>query len=219
VSQGTGPRPIVLSAPSGAGKTTIARKLVDGWDDFAFSVSATTRRRRPGERHGRDYLFVDEDEFRRMRDDGELLEWAKVHGSLYGTPVRQVTEAGARGSRVVLDIDVQGARQIRERLPEALTIFVLPPSGRVLADRLSSRGTETRAELERRLTNARDELLEARNFDHVIVNDDLNEAVEEVRRLATGEATAGREEGLEAILKPLIDEIDAIVRNGRSDER
>lgn len=178
------PPPLVLAAPSGTGKTTIAHALVDGWARFVFSVSATTRVARGGERDGIDYHFLSETEFRDRIDEEGFAEWAQVHGHLYGTPIAGLRGAAAGGLQSVLDIDVQGAAQIRERLPSATTVFVLPPSARALWERLGGRATESRTELERRLRNARGELQEAEKFDYVVVNRDLSEAVEEVLEIA-----------------------------------
>jgi guanylate kinase len=181
--------PLVLSAPSGAGKTTIAhrlRALRRERGDVVFSVSATTRAPRPGEVDGVAYHFVSDDEFRRMIDAGELMEWARVHGSWYGTPLRNVTDAAARGQFLLLDIDVQGARQVRERVPDAVFVFVLPPSGRTLVDRLVGRGSEDHARVQRRLANALEEIRTAAEFDHVVVNDDLDAAVADVNALLEG---------------------------------
>jgi len=175
--------PAVLSAPSGAGKTTIARALVEREEDFAFSVSATTRSRRGGEVHGVDYWFLSQEEFRQMVGRGEFVEWAEVHGDLYGTPFSSLLAASEGGRHVLLDIDVQGARQIREAVPEALLLFILPPSVDVLLSRLSGRGTEGKAAIRRRLTTALDELDAAEAFDYFVVNDDLDRAIQEVRDL------------------------------------
>lgn len=181
------PFPIVLAAPSGTGKTTIAHALVDGWPEFVFSVSATTRPRRENEAEGEHYRFVSEDEFRAMVDRDEMVEWAEVHGHLYGTPRSNLEEAANRGEHVVLDIDVQGARQIRERAPEAVLIFIFPPSADALLVRLRNRGTERDAQVRRRLEVGRAELEEAREFDYVVVNDSLDGAVEEVRCIVHSE--------------------------------
>jgi guanylate kinase len=175
-------RPIVLAAPSGTGKTTIAHRLVEGTPEFVFSVSATTRKPRKGERNGMDYEFMGRSEFEGMRDRGELAEWAEVHGNLYGTPMRNFEEATER--HLVLDIDVQGARQIRKRIPDAILVFVIPPSAEVLVSRLTKRGTEADEEVARRLRAAIRELSSAKDFDHVVVNDDLERAVEEIRAVA-----------------------------------
>lgn len=184
--------PVVLSAPSGAGKTTIAHRLRARRDDVVFSVSATTRAPRPGERDGVDYHFVGEDEFRRMIEAGELMEWAHVHGSFYGTPLRNVHQARARGQFLLLDIDVQGARQIRDKVPDAVLVFILPPSGEALVARLTGRGSEDEARVQRRLRNALDEIRGALEFDHVVVNDDLDEAVRDVERVLQGRGGALR---------------------------
>jgi len=176
--------PVVLSAPSGAGKTTIARALVEEESDFAFSVSATTRGRRGLEVHGVDYWFISHGQFRRMIDDGEFAEWAEVHGELYGTPVSSLREAAQGGRHVLLDIDVQGARQIREAVPQALLLFILPPSVEVLLARLRGRGTEKEADVQRRLRTALAELRAAEAFDFFVINDDLERAMQEVRYLA-----------------------------------
>jgi guanylate kinase len=178
--------PLVLSAPSGAGKTSIARKLRERRDDVVFSVSATTRPPRPSERDGVDYHFVEEPAFRRMIDAGELIEWAEVHGNLYGTPRRNVDEARVAGRFLLLDIDVQGAEQIRRSVPEAVLVFVLPPSGEALVERLTGRGTEGPERVARRLRNARDELRAAGAFHHVVMNDDLDAAVRDVERIMEG---------------------------------
>ncbi len=184
--------PLVLSAPSGAGKTTIARRLHDRRGDVVFSVSATTRAPRPGERDGVDYHFVAEDGFRRMIAAGELMEWAKVHGCYYGTPLANVRQARERGEYLLLDIDVQGARQIRAAVPEAVHVFILPPSGEALVERLVGRGSEDDAKVQHRLRNALAEIATAAEFDHVVVNDDLDAAVEDVNAVLEGRVDALR---------------------------
>ncbi len=176
--------PIVLAGPTGVGKTTVARALAADPDRFVFSVSATTRRPRPGERDGDDYEFVSRDEFERMVNADELAEWARVHDHLYGTPRRNLT--GRDGRCVLLDIDVQGAAQVRRNVPSAVGIFLLPPSLEALLARLSGRGTEPRDEVARRLRVARDELARVPEFDHVLVNADLDATVEAVRGIARG---------------------------------
>jgi guanylate kinase len=175
--------PVVLAAPSGTGKTTIARSLVGSSDRYVFSVSATTRAPRAGERDGVDYHFRDRAAFERMAADGELAEWAEVHGRLYGTPREGLREASGRGEHVVLDIDVQGARQIRASVPEAVLIFVLPPNIDIMMSRLSGRGTEEPTEIARRLRSAMVELEAVSDFDHVVVNDRLDRCVETIRAI------------------------------------
>lgn len=191
-----GYRPVVLSAPSGAGKTTIAKALVEGEEDFSFSVSATTRTPRSYEVHGEDYWFISREEFSRKVEAGEFAEWAEVHGDYYGTPKQSLLEAGRRGRHVVLDIDVQGARQIREAVPEALLLFILPPSVDVLFHRLTGRGTEEEETLRRRLNTALQELKAAEAFDFFVINEDLDAAIREVRDLArTGQVPPGGASG------------------------
>ena len=180
--------PIVLAGPAGVGKTTVARALAADADRFVFSVSVTTRRPRPGERDGADYTFVSRDDFERMARAGELAEWAPVHDHLYGTPRRNLTRRDGR--RVLLDIDVQGAAQVRRNVPSAVSVFLLPPSLDTLLARLSGRGTEPREEIARRLRVARDELARVPEFDHVLVNDDLDATVEAVRTIARGGGAA-----------------------------
>ena len=200
--------PLVLSAPSGAGKTTIAHRLRDRRGDVVFSVSATTRAPRDGERDGVDYHFVGEDEFRRMIDAGELIEWAQVHGSFYGTPLRNVRDAQARGQFLLLDIDVQGARQIREKVPEAVLVFILPPSGQALVQRLVGRGSEDDARVQRRLRNALEEIRGSEAFDHVVINDDLDTAVADVNAVLERRMDAVRPHPpLEGMITAIADEI------------
>ena len=168
---------LVISAPSGAGKTTLARALVQKHPDIEFSVSATTRGRRESEQGNRDYHFVDDVEFDRMAASGELLEWANVHSRKYGTPRSEVEAGLARGRVVVLDIDVQGARQVRKAMPEAVLVFVLPPSAEELRQRLTKRASEGPEERQLRLTTARQELKAAREFDYIVVNDKFDQAL------------------------------------------
>ncbi len=178
--------PLVLAGPSGSGKTTAVRELLHRRSDLRFSVSATTRASRPGERDGVDYVFLERADFERMRDRGELLEWAEVHGELYGTPSENLEGARAEGAHLVLDIDVQGARSVRAAVPAAVTIFLLPPRGAWLA-RLRARGSETRSTLLLRLRTAAAELGAAGEFDYVLVNEDLGETVDRVEAILDAE--------------------------------
>jgi guanylate kinase len=164
---------LVVSAPSGAGKSTLIAHLMQALPGLAFSVSWTTRRPRPGEVDGIAYHFTDETAFRRKVENRELLEWADVHGHLYGTGRAETEAAVAAGIDVVLDIDVQGAAQVRAARLAATFVFIMPPSWETLVARLTARATEDRAALEWRLASARSELPRWREFDHLIVNDDL----------------------------------------------
>lgn len=177
---------MVLAAPSGTGKTTLARRLVDGPGRYTFSVSATTRAPRGTERDGIDYHFVSREVFRGMIERGDLAEWAEVHGRMYGTPKAVLEAAAVAGQHVLLDIDVQGARQVREAIPEAKVIFVLPPSVDALMQRLQARGTEDRREVAVRLRSALEELQAAENFDYVVVNDDLERCLAEIEGIIAG---------------------------------
>ncbi len=181
------PFPVVIAAPSGTGKTSLARALVERDPKVVFSISATTRPPRVHETDGVDYEFVDEAEFDRMLAASELVEWAEVHGHRYGTPARGIAAALERDELVVLDIDIQGARQIRRTFPDAVLIFILPPSGAELVRRLRGRGSEAAAERRRRLRNARAELHAAGEFDYVVVNDDFEGAVGALQAILAAE--------------------------------
>lgn len=181
-------RVVVLAAPSGVGKTTIARSLMARRADLGFSISATTRPQRPGEQDGRDYFFLSREEFERRVTAGDFVEWAEYAGNRYGTLAAEVERIRQAGRNVLLDIEVQGAEQVRRRYPgpASLAIFLLPPSAAVLVRRLRGRGTEAHAGLLHRLEIARAELLAAEHFDHVVVNDDLETALGEVSAAIDG---------------------------------
>ena len=171
----------VLAGPTAVGKGTVAAYLRQNHPEIWISVSATTRPPRPGEVHGQHYWFVDDAEFDRMVGSGELLEWAVVHGAArYGTPRRPVEEALSAGTPALLEIDLQGARQVRSTMPDALFVFLKPPSWEELVKRLVGRGTETAAERERRLATAREELAAESEFDVTVVNGEVHRAGEEL---------------------------------------
>jgi guanylate kinase len=199
----------ILSAPSGAGKTSLVRALTARHPGLRFSVSYTTRPRRAAERHGEDYFFVTPEAFRRMAAAGEFLEHAEVFGNLYGTSRSQVEGELAAGHDVLLEIDWQGARQVRARLPECHSVFVLPPSLEELERRLRGRGTDSEAVIERRLGEALDDIGHWPEFEHVIVNDALDEAAATLRALMAGEPRATRTDdpavrrSIEARFEPL----------------
>ncbi len=178
---------LVLSAPSGAGKTTLCRRLVATMPDAFFSVSATTRKPRGKEVEGVDYRFVSDARFRELVQNDELLEWAEVHGHFYGTPRRPVEEAKAQGKLVLFDIDVQGGMQVKARHPEAVTVLVLPPSYRELERRLRSRGTDAEPDIERRLLAAQAEVWRAKTYDYCLVNDQVDAAFEDLVAMITAE--------------------------------
>ena len=166
----------VVSAPSGAGKSTLCNAVRERFPDIHYSVSATTRPPRPGETDGVDYHFVTEAEFQEGIERGRWAEWAVVHGNYYGTSVEGLREALESGTDILLDIDVQGAKQIVERFPEAVTIFIMPPSLETLRERMTSRGTDSPEVIDRRVDNARAEMAARDRYRHVIVNDNLPDA-------------------------------------------
>ncbi len=169
----------VVSAPSGAGKTTLCGALRGAFPDIRYSISHTTRSPRPGETHGVDYYFTSEAEFLKMRDQCSWAEWAQVHGHYYGTSVETLDKALSNGRDILLDIDVQGARQLLQRYPEAVTIFIMVPSLQILQERLQNRATDDPGTIDRRLRNAEKEIAQKSFYRHVIVNDDLKRATDE----------------------------------------
>jgi guanylate kinase len=177
-------RLIVLAGPTAVGKGTVVARIREKHPDVRFSVSATTRPPRPGETDGVHYFFVSEDEFDRLVDEKEMLEWAVVHGqNRYGTPRAPIVAALERGDSIILEIDIQGARQVKQAMPEALLVFLLPPSWEELVRRLQTRGTENAEEQARRLETARTEFEAQSEFDEAIINDDVDRAAEAVVHL------------------------------------
>jgi guanylate kinase len=196
---------LVLSAPSGAGKTTIAQALLAARDDLGFSVSATTRAPRPGEQDGVAYHFLTPEEFQRRVEADAFLEWAEYGGQRYGTLRAEVDRVLAEGRHVLLDVEVDGARQIRARCQNVVSVFILPPSAGALVDRLGGRATERGPVLARRLRRAVTELREATAYDYVVTNSDRTQAVAEVAAILDAEThRPERQPGLETTLRSLI---------------
>ncbi len=201
---------LILSSPSGAGKTTLTRMLMqDQALDLTLSVSVTTRPRRSSEVDGIHYRFIDRREFERMRKAGDLLEWAEVHGNGYGTPREPVEKVLAQGRDMLFDVDWQGARQVRERLgDDVVSIFVLPPSMRELRARLERRAEDSAASIDTRLETARQEIGRWRNYQYVIVNHDLQRAYRDVLAIVAAERLRATrvEKGIEQLVERLIGE-------------
>ena len=184
-------RLFVIAAPSGAGKTSLVRALMERVPALRFSISYTTRARRPTEEHGRDYFFVGKDEFSRMIAAGEFLEHATVFDNSYGTSRDQVEQSLAGGRDLILEIDWQGAAQVRRALPECVSIFILPPSRAELERRLRGRGTDAEAVIQRRLRDAASDMAHWREFDHVVINDHFDRALSELETIVAGRTGAG----------------------------
>jgi guanylate kinase len=185
-------RLFVFAAPSGAGKTSLVRALMEKEPSLHFSVSYTTRSRRPTEKKGHDYIFVSEPEFHRLAAAKEFLEFARVFDNWYATPRRQVEEALAKGEDIILEIDWQGARQVRAAMPECITIFILPPSRAALERRLRERGTDSDEVIARRLRDAVADMSHWQEFDYVVVNEHFEKAVDELREIVQGRGEALR---------------------------
>ena len=208
------PYPIILSSPSGAGKTTIARELLRRRSDVGYSISCTTRAPRAQETPGRDYYFLSRADFLKRREEGAFAESAEVHGNLYGTLRSEVEKVLRSGKHVLMDIDVQGAVQFKRAFPQAVTIFVLPPSAGVLMDRLRGRQTETPETLIRRLQSALQELQAVDEYEYVVINDELDEAVQRVSSIIDAEVVSRqRIAGLRQQVAVLIEKLEEEIAN------
>lgn len=197
---------LVLSSPSGAGKTSLARRLVEEDGNVTLSVSATTRPPRPQERHGSDYLFVSKEEFAKLRDSGGLLEWAEVFGNLYGTPAAPVREALARGTDIIFDVDWQGASAISRLLPgDSVTVFILPPSREELVRRLYGRGTDPEHVIRLRLKEAGEEISHWPDYDYIVVNAEFEESFAALKSIVRAERLKReRQTGISNFVKSLM---------------
>ena len=178
---------LVVSGPSGAGKGTICKALLNKNDQIKLSVSATTRKPRNGEVHGVNYFFIEKEEFTKMIENGEFLEYAQIYDNFYGTPKAAIIECLEKGQDVILEIEMQGARQIKEVYPEGVFIFVLPPSLEELKSRIVGRGTETQEEIEKRFSCAFEEINQIVNYDYFIVNEDIEKSVNDVEAIILSE--------------------------------
>ena len=178
---------LVVSGPSGAGKGTICKALLNKNDQIKLSVSATTRKPRNGEVHGVNYFFIEKEEFTKMIENGEFLEYAQIYDNFYGTPKAAIIECLEKGQDVILEIEMQGARQIKEVYPEGVFIFVLPPSLEELKSRIVGRGTETVEEIEKRFSCAFEEINQIVNYDYFIINEDIEKSVNDVEAIISAE--------------------------------
>ncbi len=213
--------PIILSAPSGGGKTTIARALLGRRPDIGYSVSCTTRQPRPGEIQGKDYYFLSRTEFLAKREQGEFAESAEVHGNLYGTLRSEVLRVMQAGQHVLMDIDVQGAAQFTRVFPQSVTVFVLPPSAEVLVERLRARQTESALQLASRLISALQELQSVDEYEYVVVNDNLEQAIQRVgsiidAEVSSRERVAGLRAQVALLIERLEDEIESRTNEGKT---
>jgi len=205
-------RLFVVAAPSGAGKTSLVRALMERDPSLRFSVSYTTRPRRTAEEHGRDYFFVSREEFERMVEAGEFIEHARVFDNYYGTARQQVEQSLAAGQNLLLEIDWQGAQQIRSAMPEAVSVFILPPSRAELERRLRGRGTDSEEVIQRRLLDAAGDMTHWPEFDYVVVNDDFGAALAALADIVAGRGDATRRD------RPGLAELaGALTKEGDSD--
>ena len=197
---------LVLSSPSGAGKTTLANMLIGAEENCYLSVSATTRAARSGEVEGRDYYFMDRPAFERLRDGGAFLEWAEVFGNLYGTPRESVERALSEGKDILFDIDWQGARQLYAEAPsDVIRVFILPPSREILASRLEGRASDSAEVVARRMAGAAEEIAHWNEYDYILVNNDLNESLTALRAILAAErCRRERNPGLAALVAELL---------------
>lgn len=177
----------IVSAPSGAGKTSLCREVVRLLPDLCFSISLTTRPPRPHEKDGVDYTFVSLEDFKRMIATDQLLEWTEIYGNFYGTPRATIETCSKNGRDILFDIDQAGARRLKQLYHESITIYILPPSYQELQERLIHRGTENDAVIRKRLDKAQDEIEQSRWYQHNVVNDDFNQAVKQVQQIITAE--------------------------------
>ncbi len=177
----------IISAPSGAGKTSLFKKVIKKIENIKASVSHTTRSSRPNERDGVDYHFIKQEEFQDKIKRGEFIEWAEVHGNLYGTSVENLKIIQDSGLDLILVIDIQGAEKIRKAYKNAICIFILPPSVEILEDRLKERGSDSEEEIQRRLNRAKEEILYYKDYDYVIINADIDKATDELRSIIIAE--------------------------------
>lgn len=213
------PFPVILSSPSGGGKTTIAHELLRNRSDLGYSVSCTTRAARADEEHGKDYFFVSQEEFTGARERGEFAESAEVHGRLYGTLRREVDRVLASGRHVIMDIDVQGARQFVASYPGSVLIFILPPDAETMLRRLAARGSESGESLGRRLKSAILELRSVDIYGYLVVNDDLGTAVKAISGIIDSEELrlyrgAGDRERIDLLVTGLKSKIEEMKRSG-----
>lgn len=196
---------LVISGPSGVGKGTVFQKLNKIRDDLAFSVSATTRAPRPGEKDGVDYFFIDEKKFQQMLDEDDFLEHAKVHTNHYGTPAKAVEEQEKKGKLVLLEIDVQGALQVKKKRPDAILLFMLPPKFANIEERLRKRATETDDVIRMRVENAKRELDFLEDYDYAVVNRDVDECASMINCIVQAEKLKVKNENIERIRRELYD--------------
>ncbi|MCD6169989.1 MAG: guanylate kinase [Candidatus Latescibacteria bacterium] len=178
---------VVVSSPSGTGRTTIIERVLREDSRLRYSTSVTTRPQRPGEKEGKDYFFVSEKEFKQRIERGEFVEWAEVHGFMYATPRAPLVETVQQGGVIILDIDIQGAMQVKEKFPHCVTIFVAPPSLESLEQRLRNRGTDSEELIKRKLQDALREMAKIPEYDYLIVNEDLDTAVRQLQAILEAE--------------------------------
>ncbi len=177
----------IISAPSGTGKTTLCKQLTASVPDLWHSISYTTRQPRPGEEHGREYFFIDETKFQEMIDRHEFVEWARVYGHLYGTPRKMLADRIDQGIDVLLEIDVQGAIQVKKKFEDAVSVFILPPSMNTLRARLQSRASDSAEEIQRRLQKVKEEVWSYREYAYIVRNDDLARSLRDLENIFLAE--------------------------------